>query len=149
MRLLPWGWEMDPVTVVAGTALVGAMATDAWGRVRDAVVALWRRPHPDQAESVATGLDELRGQVLDARSQGDEDIEAALVALWRMRLHQLVGQDAGLTAELRYLLDHHLGPALDEAGPTRAGSVEQNATVSGGVSIQAGRDAHYTPPDSR
>ncbi|MCF3118333.1 hypothetical protein IPZ68_01210 [Streptomyces arenae] len=137
---------MDPVTVAAGTALVGAMATDAWAHVRDAVVALWRRPHPEQADAVAVRLDELRGQVVAARGRGDADIEAALVALWRLRLHELVGQDPVLTAELRHLLDHRLVPASREAGASPAATVEQKARVSGGTSIQAGRDVHYTPP---
>ncbi|MEV5980966.1 hypothetical protein [Streptomyces sp. NPDC052114] len=137
---------MDPVTVAAGTALVGAMATDAWAHLRDAMVALWRRPHPEQADSIALRLDELRGQVVDARGRGDADIETALVAIWRMRLHELVGEDPALAAELRYLLDHQLLPASRAAEAGRAASVEQRARVSGGVSIQAGRDVHYHPP---
>ncbi|WP_231626833.1 hypothetical protein [Streptomyces apocyni] len=122
------------------------MATDAWGQVREAVVALWRRARPERAETVGIELEELRHHVLDARSDGDEETEEALIGAWRLQLHQLLRQNPALAAELRLLLDHHLTPALSEGEQARVQSVVQNATVSGGVSIQAGRDVHTPPP---
>ena len=44
-----------------GAALFGAIATDTWPHVREAVTGLWRRVHPGQkADDIATELDELR-----------------------------------------------------------------------------------------
>lgn len=137
---------MDPVTMAAGTALVGAMATDAWEQIRDSVVALWRRARPERAEAVGSELEELRSQVLDARSHGDNHTEEALTGAWQIHLQQLLRQDPALAGELRHVLDHHLTPALSKDGQARVQSIVQSATVSGGVSIQAGRDVHTTPP---
>ncbi|MGW6016139.1 hypothetical protein [Streptomyces sp. NPDC055210] len=137
---------MDPVTIAAGTALVGAMATDGWEQIREAVLALWRRARPERAEAVSAQLEELRNQVLDARRQGDPDTEEALIGAWQIHLQQLLRQDPALTAELRRVLNQRLTPALNRDGQARVQSIVQNATVSGGVSIQAGRDVHTTPP---
>jgi hypothetical protein len=35
---------MDPVVAAFRTALVGAIATDAWQQVREAVTGLWDQP---------------------------------------------------------------------------------------------------------
>ncbi|MHB9757275.1 hypothetical protein ACYBSK_23110 [Streptomyces sp. BYX5S] len=139
---------MDPMVVAAGTALVGAMATDAWGQIREATAALWRRMSPERAAEAVTELEELRSQVVQARGEGDAHAEEALVGACRLRLHQLLHQDPSSYAELRHLLDVHLVPALSERERVAVRSVAQNATVSGGVSIQAGRDVHgpVAPP---
>ena len=57
---------MDPFVLAAGTALIGAMATDAWQQTRAAVVAWWRRAHPGRADTVGAELDTARAQVLGA-----------------------------------------------------------------------------------
>ncbi|MGC9376563.1 hypothetical protein [Streptomyces sp. MH13] len=49
---------MDPM-VVAGSALAGAGATDAWQQARAGLVRLWRRVRP--AEAGAVGEEELSG----------------------------------------------------------------------------------------
>jgi hypothetical protein len=64
---------MDPSVLAFGPALVGAIATDTWPRVREAVTGLWRRVHPQKADDIGTELDELREQVLPARRDGDAD----------------------------------------------------------------------------
>lgn len=163
---------MDPITVAAGSALVGAMATDAWEQIREAVVALWRRARPEAADTVGPELEELRAEVLRARRDTDEDTESALAGAWRLRLHQLLRQAAEdaqdtaqrtaqsraqhtaqstasaaeLAAELRGLLDELLLPALSTDERTEVRALVQHAVVSGGVSVQAGRDVHQTLP---
>jgi hypothetical protein len=64
---------MDPATlaIVAANALVVAVATDAWEKVRGAVVSLWKRVHPDRAAAIDGELRELRNEALIARQQGD------------------------------------------------------------------------------
>ena len=68
---------MDPIVLAFGPALVGAIATDTWPRVREAVTGLWRRVHPQKADHIGTDLDELREQVLLARRDGDTGTERA------------------------------------------------------------------------
>jgi hypothetical protein len=51
---------MDPIVLAFGPALVGAIATDAWPRVREAVTGLWRRGHPRRKpDGIGAELDEL------------------------------------------------------------------------------------------
>src|SRR6266702_8007466 len=105
---------MDPVVLAFGPALVGAIATDTWPRVREAVTGLWRRVHSRQkADDIGTELDELREQVLLARRDGDAGTERALEGAWQLRLQQLLRADPALAAELRRVLIQVLTPALD------------------------------------
>jgi hypothetical protein len=103
---------MDPIVRSAGTALVGAMATDAWQQARAATVAVWRRTRPDRADHIAAELEGLRTQVLTAREHRDPDTEHALAGAWRLYLQQLVDAHPAFADELRRLLDDHLNPAL-------------------------------------
>ncbi|MGW5159677.1 hypothetical protein ACWEPN_29730 [Nonomuraea wenchangensis] len=132
---------MDPIVLAAGTALVTAMATDAWQSARDGAVALWRKARPEQAEVVEAELTEVREQVLQARGEGDADTEQALAGSWQVRLQQLLRADPSLAGEVRRVLDEVLTPALEPADQERIGSLVMKATASGhGRVYQAGRD---------
>lgn len=134
---------MDPIVLAAGTALVTAMATDAWQGARDGVVALWRKARPAQAEIIEAELDEVRRQVLDARRDGDADTEQALAGSWQVRLQQFLRQDPALAGELKRVLDEVLTPVLEPADQVRIGSIVMKASASGrGRVYQAGRDQH-------
>jgi hypothetical protein len=137
---------MDRIALTAGTALVGAMATDAWQQAHAAVVAMWRRVRPERADVVADELKSARKLMLAARQAGDEDTEHALVGAWRLQLQQLLDQDPAFAAELRRLLDEHLTPALAPGQQAAIRSVVQKARASGSSRIiQAGGDVHVTP----
>ncbi|MFI9846759.1 hypothetical protein ACIHFD_57735 [Nonomuraea sp. NPDC051941] len=132
---------MDPIVLAAGTALVTAMATDAWQEARDGAVALWRKVRPEQAEVVEAELVEVREQVLQARGEGDTDTEQALAGSWQVRLQQLLRADPSLAGELQRVLDEVLTPALKPADQERIGSLVMKAKASGhGRVYQAGRD---------
>ncbi|WP_433249266.1 hypothetical protein [Actinomadura nitritigenes] len=132
---------MDPVVVMAGTALVGAIVTDAYQHVRGAAAALWRRGGSEQAAAVERDLDETRVRVLAARADGDQETEEAIVGNWRLRLQDLVRQDPVAAEELKRVLDQDLLPVLDAAERDRVRSVHMRATASGNARVyQAGRD---------
>ncbi|PZG19841.1 hypothetical protein [Nonomuraea aridisoli] len=132
---------MDPIVLAAGTALVTAMATDAWQSARDGAVALWRKVRPEQAEVVEAELIEAREQVLEARRDGDVDTEQALAGVWQVRLQQLLRADPSLAGEIQRVLDEVLTPALQPADQERIGSLVMKAKASGrGRVYQAGRD---------
>lgn len=115
---------MDPVSLAFGAALVGAIATDEWPRVREAVMGLWRRLRPKhQADDVEAELGELREQVLAARRDKDVGTEKALEGAWQVKAHQLVGADASVAEELRRVLDEVLTPALAPAEQARVGQI--------------------------
>ena len=136
---------MDPIVMAAGTALVGAMATDAWQQARAGVVALWRRVRPGQAEVVEAELAEVRAEVLTARQAGDADTEQALAGSWQIRLQHLLRADPALAGELLRVLNEELTPTLTAGEQTRIGSLMMKATASGhGQVYQAGRDQHIT-----
>ncbi|MEV8533914.1 hypothetical protein [Streptomyces sp. NPDC051211] len=131
--------------MTAGSALVGAMATDGWQQARAAVVDWWRRRRPDAADDVGSELETLRTQVLGAREQSDTDTEQALAGAWCLRLQQLLNEDPALAAELRRLLDEHLAPARseDEQAQGRPVIMKTEAHDSSRV-FMAGRDQHIT-----
>ncbi|MFE2970039.1 hypothetical protein ACFXKC_41490 [Streptomyces sp. NPDC059340] len=140
------GWcVVDPVTLAAATALVGAMATDGWQQARDATVALWRRVRPERAEAIAGDLELTRPRVLTARQRGEDDREQALVTSWRLHVQDLLDQDAGLASDVRRLVDECLLPLLPPTEQTSVRAVVQHVdTRDHSQSIVAGRDAHVT-----
>lgn len=79
---------MDPIVLSAGTALVGAIATDTWERARAAVVALWRRARPDQADVIDEELAESRRLLLTAREEGDTEAEPGRQHAHDLRHHR-------------------------------------------------------------
>jgi hypothetical protein len=139
------GWVVDPIIAEAGTALVKLMATDVWTGARDAVVAWWRRHHPEQAAEVGVDLARLHTDLADADEQTQQD----LVGAWRTRLRQLVKDNPELGVELKRLVDEELAPLLAPADRAAVTAITQTATVKGNrnITIQAGRDVH--PPASR
>ncbi|OKH98981.1 hypothetical protein A6A06_25610 [Streptomyces sp. CB02923] len=140
---------MDPITLAAASALVGAMVTDGWQQARDATLALWHRIRPEQDETIATALRTARSTVLTARERGEADREQALVGSWRLRLQDLLDQDPALAGDLRRLVDEHLAPALPAAERTRVRTLVQSARAEGRSQVnQSGRDLtiHQAPP---
>ncbi|MEV4969874.1 hypothetical protein [Streptomyces scopuliridis] len=131
--------------LAAGTALVGAMATDVWQQARTATVDLWRRIQPARADGIGAQLDDLRAQVLAGREAGDADTEQALAGAWRLHLHELLRANPGFAAELRQLLDEHLTPPLPENEQTRVRSVVMRAEARDNARVyMAGGDQHIT-----
>ena len=139
---------MDPVVAAFGTALVGAIATDAWQQVHEAVVGLWRRVHPRrQDDGIGAELDELREQVLVARRDGDFGTERALEGAWQVRLQQLLRADPALTAELQRVLNQVLTPALTPAEQTRVGTIIMTGSSHDSSTFtQIGTQTNYPQP---
>jgi hypothetical protein len=136
---------MDPIALAAGTALVGAIATDAWQGARTGLVAVWHRVRPEQAEAVDAELAETRAQVLAARQAGETDTEQTLVADWQLRIQALLRANPAVADELRRLLDTQLAPALGAEERSRIGKLVMKAEATGGGRVyQAGRDQHIT-----
>jgi hypothetical protein len=125
----------------AGPTVVAAVATDAYQKTKDAVVAAWHRLLPFGAEGVAEELERTRTQVLAAREQGDTAAEQALSDRWQGHLQPLLAANPAVADELRR--------SLIEAGAvmqtTSRTSITMQATASGnGRTYQAGRDQHIT-----
>jgi hypothetical protein len=138
---------MDPIVLAFGPALVGAIATDTWPRIREAVTSLWRRVHPQGADDVGTELDELREQVLAARREGDTDTERAFEGAWQVRLQQLLRADPALAVEMRRVLDQVLTPALSPAEQARVGTIIMTGSSHDSSTFtQIGTQVNYPRP---
>lgn len=133
---------MDPIAAAAGSALVSAIATDTWQQARDAVVSMWRRVHPHQADGIRSELDTLRGEVLHARENSDPDTESAFEGAWQVKLAQLLRAEPDLVGEMRRVLDQVLVPGLDSAEQTRIGTIRagRDVNIVRGNQYTAGRD---------
>ncbi len=139
---------MDPISLAAASALVGAMATDGWQQARAATVALWHRVRPEQDEAIATELRTARSTALTARERGETDREQALVSSWRLRLQDLLDRDPALVGDLRRLVDEQLTPALPEAEQARIHTLVQKARATDHSQVsQSGGDmtTHQAP----
>jgi hypothetical protein len=139
---------MDPIVAAFGAALVGAIATDAWQQVREAVTGLWRRVHPRrQDDGIMAELDELREQVLEARHDGDAGTERALEGVWQLRLQQLLRADPPLAAELRRVLDQVLTPVLTPTQQARVGTIIMTGSSHDSSTFtQIGSQINYPQP---
>jgi hypothetical protein len=136
---------MDPIAMAAGTALIGAMATDTWQQARTRVVEWWRAARPDEAESIHRKLTDAHTQVIAARQEDNEDREQDLITDWQMRLQVLLRANPALGEQLRMLLDDHLIPVLPTGEQHAVTSQVMKATASGhGRVYQAGRDQNIT-----
>jgi hypothetical protein len=135
---------MDPVVMAAGTALVGAMATDAWGQARRAVTDLWHRFRPDDSGRIEAELEETRTQVLLARQADDTDTEEALAGIWRLVLHRITQGDAEAIPAIQRMLDEQLRPLLRPQDEEKVSSIVIVGRASGNAKLnQAGRDIRW------
>ncbi|MEU2261224.1 hypothetical protein ABZ557_13275 [Streptomyces sp. NPDC019645] len=130
--------QMMDLARTAGTTVVTLMATDAWERTRDGLVALWRRVSPSRADGVEGELEATRDDLLLARESGDELAEQELGEEWAGRLRRLLRDRPEVAAELRRILAD-----LYPEEQARTGTVQMRAEASGsGRVYQAGRDQH-------
>jgi len=139
---------MDPIVLAFGTALVGAIATDTWQQVREAVTGLWHRVHQQQkADDIGAELDELREQVVLTRRDGDTGTEKALEGAWQVKMQQLLRADPALADELRRVLDQVLIPALTPAQQTRVGTIIMTGSSHDSSTFtQIGTQTNYNRP---
>lgn len=136
--------ELSALTSTAATTVVQLLATAAWEQASSAVGRLWRRVHPERAETVQAELADSRAEVLAARQAGDEQAEQALVGEWHGRLRRLVADDSQLADELRRVVAE-LRSALADTDAPQGTTITMQATALGTSRVyQAGRDVHVT-----
>ncbi|MDA3648714.1 hypothetical protein LZ318_06740 [Saccharopolyspora indica] len=131
--------ELAALASSAANTLVESLTTSAWQQAKNGLGALWRRVHPEQAETVEADFDGSREEALAAARTGDEEAAGeALTAEWRSRLHRLLNKNPELATELSRLIEE-LRPALPESSTsTMYGRASEHGRV-----YQAGRDMHF------
>ncbi|MFJ9677902.1 hypothetical protein ACIRP2_07595 [Streptomyces sp. NPDC101194] len=135
--------ELAELAGLAASTVVAGMATTGWEAVQQAMGELWRRVHPERADTVVAELGEVRDEVLRARRNGAEQAEQELVGEWQTRLRRLLAANPEMVPELQRLIDD-LRPTARAEEP-RANSVTMTATASGRSRItMSGRDINIT-----
>lgn len=131
---------MDPASLALAssfsTAIVSAMATDAWQGARSRIVAVLRRSQPGAATPVSQTLEEQRSRLLEIPSTSRVQVEDELQGHWRAYFLNLMQVDPGTA---RALSDAVVG-----ANQRQAKNVRQvgNARENGRVYI-AGNDQFF------
>ncbi|MFJ1796412.1 hypothetical protein [Kitasatospora griseola] len=130
------GTELAELAASGATALVGAVATDLWGQVRDRVGRLLTRGRESRVEAARIEL--AYAEVLDAEENGRPEIRETVRQDWEHRLLTVLRDDPTAVAELRAL--------LDEIAPQGDGQRVEVTTIhneiSGdvhGIALQIGR----------
>ncbi|WP_369172101.1 hypothetical protein AB5J49_30660 [Streptomyces sp. R28] len=152
--------QLAVLATTAANTVVSSLATDAWARVRELIVGVWRRHRPDEEEAAVSAtdaaLDVLRG------SPSDEE-ESRLVEAWQERFRALLDAEPAARRALTALVDELAAEQADQADQAdQAGQGEQAAqgepggapaqridmraeAKDGGTVYQAGRDMHVKP----
>jgi hypothetical protein len=118
---------MEPDGVVAALAwsaakaVVDAMSTDGWQRVKRGLVGLWQRRLPDQAGMVDAQLEDTRTRML----AGDQLAPDELRQQWGGHITELLRADPDASRELAAILS---GAAVvfGSTSHTGSGSIHQS-----------------------
>ena len=132
---------MEPITLTVATALLSAVATDSWEHAKSAVVGLWRRARPDQAESVESDLVWARQQVLIARAEHAVQVEEVVRAEWQARLQSLLVTHPEVGELLREIVRSRWAGGPEDVQRAPVVSVKARASDFSRV-YQAGGDLH-------
>ncbi|MFC8447883.1 hypothetical protein [Kitasatospora sp. NPDC057223] len=102
-----------------GTAVVGAMATDAWQSTRAGAARLFGRDGESRHDVITARLEHDAGLV--ARASEPDRARGGLAPAWQIELEALLEEQPGLAGELRAFVDRTVA-ALPRA--------EQNWTLN-------------------
>jgi hypothetical protein len=131
--------EIAELASRAAATLVGLLTTDAWERAKVGLGALWRRAHPERAETIEAEIIDARSELIAAEAAGDLQVERDLVDEWKTRVRRLLISNPDLAVPLRRLLDDELTPALP-GSRVRIEKLDQRAKASrGGKVYQVGQ----------
>ncbi|WP_185923734.1 hypothetical protein [Streptomyces sp. WAC05374] len=122
------------------TALIGAMATDAWQGARGGIVRLFGRDNQGRGAVVAAQLDEDAALVGRADPAEEDHVREDLVPVWRRRLVVLLEEQPEAEEDLRGLVERVRGGLPDE----RRTWVQHNTARDNGTlfAVQGG-SLHY------
>lgn len=142
---------MDDLALAAASALMTAMATDAWSEVHAGAVGLWRRVYPDRVPAIEAELLAARDELAAARQDGDAEVGMELAGEWRRKFQRLIRENPGLIPELQ-MLEEAWTRLVPASGRARSGGVtiEQTAVVHGrGTTYQAGGNIYQSGRNRR
>lgn len=121
--------ELATLASAAATTVVKVLTTNAWEQAKTAIGALWRKVHPDRAETVEAEITDAHEHLVKAGHAGDEHAAEDLVTEWQSRLGRLLAADPSLADEVRLLVEQ-LRPVALEGRSVTIGRVDMHAEVS-------------------
>lgn len=93
---------LGALAATGGTAVVGAMATDAWQTARDGVGRLFRKAGAERQTVIQAQLDS--NATLVEQAADPDQARTALVGLWQMELARFLKEHPDAESDLRILV---------------------------------------------
>jgi hypothetical protein len=90
------------LAAAGGSALVGAMATDAWQATRSWMAGLFGRGGPAEQAAIEAQLDGHAALV--AQAEDPDEARESLVAVWQLQLRSLLRHHPEVEEDLRELV---------------------------------------------
>jgi hypothetical protein len=122
---------LTALSAAGGTAVVEAMATDAWKTTRDHVARLFARGGAGRQEAIEAALDGDAGILIGTEEAEREQVRRGLVAVWQRRMVQLLDQYPDAADDLHHLISR-IHAALP---PAQQAWVQYNTATAGGTVI--------------
>ena len=135
----------DAVAALAaagGTAMVGAMVTDAWEAARDGCAQLFARAGTDRRAVIEAQLVDDADTVAHMDEAEREQVRQELAPVWRRRLGRLLEEHPDANTDLENLIveiQKALPPDQGQHMQTQINIARENARVFGVM----GGDIHY------
>jgi hypothetical protein len=130
--------DISEISSAAASAVVTAMATDAWSVVRVKLARVLGRGDSSGEEEVLAELDEMHSMYAEALPESQSEVARDLTAELRGQLRSRLRSDPSFAAEFEALVEeisNHLGERGGGSTVIQHGRSEDNSTF-----IQVARD---------
>jgi hypothetical protein len=128
-----------------GTALVGAIATDAWKKVRNEMAGLFSRGSGQRKAAIEAQL-ESHAELVERANDSDR-VRQLVAKVWQLELTRLLEEYPDVESELR----HVIAQVQDSLVAEQEHWVQNNIASRGGVvyAVQDGKQTiqHYHVPN--
>lgn len=116
----------------SGSAVVGAMATDAWRTAKSGVARLLGRGDESRERSLEVTLDEDAAMLKGAAGADADLVRAELAPVWGRRLAVLLEENPGVAGELHALIER---VRAELPAASRTWLQQYNTAAAGGTVI--------------
>ena len=96
---------VEAIVTAAGSAMVGAMATDAWDEAKSLVARLLGRGDSRRVEAMTVQLEEDATLVAKSGNNVIDAVRAELVPVWRRRLADFIEANPEAASELQAFVE--------------------------------------------
>jgi hypothetical protein len=129
------------LAVTAGNTLVRAIAEQGWTSAKKAVLALWHRHAPAQAEPIGADLDTARAELAAVAEVEAADVMKDLADEWAARFSALLRRHPEAAEDVRRVVDQELAPLITQTSTQNARDINQTTHAeTGGIAIAAGNN---------